>query len=104
MNEDIVIPVAFFLTVIVLAIGVPLVLAVKRRWEQAPRPVSLSPELAARLDRLEQMVETVAVEVERMAEGQRFTTRLLSEGAAPSVAPAARSAVPAVQSETVTHA
>jgi hypothetical protein len=26
------------------------------------------------------MVETVAVEVERLSEGQRFTTRLLSEG------------------------
>jgi hypothetical protein len=35
-----------------------------------------------RIDRIEQGVEAVAVEVERIAEGQRFTTKLLSERAA----------------------
>jgi hypothetical protein len=37
------------------------------------------PELAARLARVEQIVETTALEIERISEGQRFTTRLLSE-------------------------
>jgi len=37
------------------------------------------PELAARLARVEQIVEATAVEIERISEGQRFTTRLLSE-------------------------
>jgi hypothetical protein len=32
-----------------------------------------------RLDRIEQAVDAIAIEVERMAESQRFTTRLLSE-------------------------
>lgn len=32
-----------------------------------------------RLARLEQAVDAIAVEIERIAEGQRFTTRLLSE-------------------------
>lgn len=32
-----------------------------------------------RLKRLEQAVDAIALEVERIAEGQRFTTRLLSE-------------------------
>jgi hypothetical protein len=33
----------------------------------------------ARLARIEQAVDAIAVEVERISEGQRFTTRLLSD-------------------------
>ena len=36
-------------------------------------------ELHDRLERIENAIETMAVEVERISEGQRFTTRLLSE-------------------------
>jgi hypothetical protein len=36
-------------------------------------------DLASRLERIEQVVETTAVEIERIAEGQRYATRLLSE-------------------------
>jgi hypothetical protein len=36
--------------------------------------------LDQRLERIEQAVDAIAVEVERLAEGQRFATRLLSEG------------------------
>jgi hypothetical protein len=36
-------------------------------------------DLAARLTRIEQAVETTAVEIERLAEGQRYATRLLTE-------------------------
>jgi hypothetical protein len=32
-----------------------------------------------RLDRIEQAVDAIAIEVERMAESQRFTARLLAE-------------------------
>lgn len=81
MDEDIVVPALFFFTVIVLALGIPLVRGWLRKQERTNVATPLSPELAARLDRLEAIVETVQVEVERMAEGQRFTTRLLSEGA-----------------------
>jgi hypothetical protein len=34
-----------------------------------------------RLARIEQAVETIAIEVERVSEGQRFTTKLLAERA-----------------------
>ena len=37
--------------------------------------------LDARLTRIEEAVETIAVEIERMGEGQRFVTKLLAEGA-----------------------
>jgi hypothetical protein len=36
-------------------------------------------EIAARLARLEQVTEATALEVERIGEGQRFTTKLLGE-------------------------
>jgi len=36
-------------------------------------------EIAQRLARLEQAVDATAVEVERISEGQRFTTKLLAD-------------------------
>jgi hypothetical protein len=36
-------------------------------------------EIAARVTRIEQLAESTAIEVERIGEGQRFTTKLLSE-------------------------
>jgi len=41
----------------------------------------------ARFDRLEQLAEQTALEVERVAEGQRFTTKLLAERTSPNVIP-----------------
>ncbi len=45
--------------------------------------------LDQRLERIEQAVDAIAVEVERLAEGQRFAARLLSEGASRQEAPLA---------------
>ena len=42
---------------------------------------SLEPVADMRLSRLEQAVDAIAVEIERVSEGQRFTTKLLSEQA-----------------------
>ena len=41
--------------------------------------VPRDPELLARIARIEQIVESTSIEIERISEGQRFTTRLLSE-------------------------
>jgi hypothetical protein len=41
----------------------------------------LPPDVTARLDRMEQAIDAIAVEIERISEGQRFTTKLLSERA-----------------------
>ncbi len=43
--------------------------------------VQPAPETNDRLERLEQGVEAIAIEIERVSEGQRFVTKLLSEGA-----------------------
>jgi hypothetical protein len=37
------------------------------------------PELIARIARIEQIVEATSIEIERISEGQRFTTKLLAE-------------------------
>ncbi len=52
------------------------------RSEKPLRGGALAPELDARLERMEQAIQAIAIETERIAEGQRFTTKLLSERAA----------------------
>ena len=52
-----------------------------RRWRrEARRPTPSLPSAdSERLQRLENGMEAIAIEVERISEGQRFVTRLLSE-------------------------
>ena len=57
------------------------VLAVVRRRRELPG-AALAPalaDLAQRLERIEQGMEVTAIEVERLAEGQRFTAALLAD-------------------------
>ena len=69
-------------------IGFPIARAFARRIEGARAlPAALPPDLAERLDRIERAVEAVALEVERISEGQRFVTKLLSERAEPGRLP-----------------
>ncbi len=51
----------------------------KSRGQRESLKAGTDPELAARLARVEHIVESTAIEIERISEGQRFTTRLLSE-------------------------
>lgn len=72
---------------IVFTVGVlaPIAFAYARGLlRRMSRPVALpeSRETNARLENLERGLEAVAIEIERMSEGQRFVTKLLSEGAA----------------------
>ena len=62
----------------------PLAVAASRCiWRRASRvpatPVQLSPQIDQRLERLEQGVDAIAIEIERITEGQRFVTKLLAE-------------------------
>ncbi|HEX7121573.1 MAG TPA: hypothetical protein VF178_04315 [Gemmatimonadaceae bacterium] len=81
-----IVPVALFVSMAFSIVGVAFARAFTRRAELRARETEMSPQLEARLDRMEQAMEAIAVEVERIAEGQRFTTRLLSErgGAMPN--------------------
>ena len=71
---------AMFAIIIVLY----LVLNSARRFS-GTKSQGRSQEMADRIARIENAIESVAVEVERISEGQRFTSRILSEGAAAPV-------------------
>ena len=76
--EAVDISVAFFLTVAAIIIFLPLARAIARRMDR--RSVQqVPPEVSAQLEHLNQAVDAIALEVERISEGQRFTTRLLTE-------------------------
>lgn len=69
-------------TLLSLAIAFPLVVAYARRlWKKAAVTVSMTPELDRRLDSIDRALETTALEVERIGEGQRFVTQLLANRA-----------------------
>lgn len=58
--------------------------AITRRPVAGGGPAVLPPETVARLARIEQAVEAVAIEVERISEAQRYSAQLLTERLAPS--------------------
>lgn len=60
----------------------PIAIAVSRMyWKRGTRAatVPLHPDPAPRLERMEQALDAIAIEIERVSEGQRFVTRLMSE-------------------------
>ena len=74
------ISIAFFLTMAFIIVGLPLARAFARRMDRrASGPAQIPGEITTQLTQLNQAVDAIALEVERISEGQRFTTRLLSE-------------------------
>lgn len=71
------IPIVALIVAGAVAIFAPLARAHARQLDrQAPQIPST---VTARLERIEQSLEAIALEVERISEGQRFTTKLLAE-------------------------
>jgi hypothetical protein len=78
-----------------IVIGMPMLIVlvrmVLRHKEKMARPDGVSQHSAAaieeRLERLENAIASIAVEMERVGEGQRFTTKLLAERGMGSGAP-----------------
>lgn len=79
LDEDILIPLMFFLTVIVVSIGWPLARAWARRIDRRAVSPAVPSEVTQRLERMEHALDAMSIEIERISEGQRFTTRLLSD-------------------------
>jgi hypothetical protein len=65
----------------IVFVMLPLAIAQARRLWRRPAHISaeMPAELTDRLNRLEQAVDAVAVELERVGEGQRYVTRVLTE-------------------------
>ena len=64
-----------------MVVMLPISIAFARRiWRRGAAAVSAFPqELSDRLNRLDQAMDSIAIEVERIGEGQRFVTRVMSE-------------------------
>ena len=87
------VPIAIVFTIFVLA---PIALSISRvfwRRGSLPKQSPQSAENTQRLERMEQAIDSIAIEIERVSEGQRFVTRLMAErqgvalGAGQQVAP-----------------
>ena len=74
-----IIPVVLFICISLTVIFTPIARAYARRLDREPRTPSLPPEVTGRLERMEQALDSIAIEVERISEAQRFTTKLLAE-------------------------
>lgn len=73
------VPIVMFLTVPATLLGWPIARAFARRIDRERAAPRLDSDANAQLQRMEHAIESIAIEVERIAEGQRFTTRLLSD-------------------------
>jgi len=73
------IPIVLFIMMGVTAIGWPIARALARKMDRESLQPKVPPEVMGRLERMELAIDSIAVEVERISEGQRFTTKLLSE-------------------------
>jgi hypothetical protein len=84
----------------IVVVFLPLSLAYARRiWRRSAKIVTNIPkELSERLMRVEQTVEATAIEIERIGEGQRFMTRLFTEGQHAHALPAGGSQLPGAPS------
>jgi hypothetical protein len=74
---------AFFGSIAFMVVGVPIARAfarwLDRRSLASASTSQLDAALQARIEAMERNIDTVAIEVERVSEGQRFTNRLLEQ-------------------------
>jgi hypothetical protein len=74
------ISIAFFVVIGAIIIGLPLMRAIARRIDRgAPPPAQIPRDVRDQLQQISASVEAIAIEVERISEGQRFTTKMLAE-------------------------
>ena len=70
---------AVFGSLAFMVVGYPLARAFARWLDRRSSATQLSREVAGRLEAMERNIDTVAVELERVSEGQRFTAKLLEQ-------------------------
>lgn len=80
-EEELIVAIAGMITSVVIILGIPMVIVHARKiWKRdSATQMATSQPTDHRLERIEQAIDAMAVEVERIAEGQRFVTKLLSD-------------------------
>jgi len=87
MGPEIVVPLGGMAMIVAIVVGRPLIGAWSRKLENDSKRPMIPAEVSSRLERMEQSIDAIAVEVERISEGQRFTTKLLAESTNTPVPP-----------------
>jgi cation transport ATPase len=80
-GEAVDIAIGFFVTCAVIIVGWPISRALGRRFERRGAPPALEAGVTDQLQRIEQSVEAIAIEVERISESQRFLAKLQEKSA-----------------------
>ena len=76
------ISIAFFIMIAVMVVGWPIARAFGRRIERRGQVATLDAGTMEQLQRIEQAVDAMAIEVERISESQRFMAKLQHDTAA----------------------
>ena len=79
------IAIGFFIMCAVMVVGWPLARAFGRRIERKSDTPAVNPAMSQQLQRIEQAVDAMSIEIERISESQRFMAKL-QNGAAERVA------------------
>jgi hypothetical protein len=69
----------FFVAMVICIVGFPIARAIGRWIDRRGLPSPVNAELAAQMNRIEQAVDTMSVEVERISEAQRYQAKLLTD-------------------------
>lgn len=87
----------------IVVVFLPISIAFARRiWRRSAKALSELPrELGERLTRLEQAIDAIAVEVERVGEGQRFMTRQMNESAQRALGAGAAEPIEVLQRDAI---
>ena len=80
-GEAVDIAIGFFVTCAVIIVGWPISRALGRRFERNVPPPALQGDVTQQLQRIEQAVDAIAIEVERISESQRFLTKVQERSA-----------------------
>ena len=69
----------FLVAMVICVVGFPIARAFGRWIDRRGLPSPVNAELSAQMNRIEQAVDSMSVEVERISEAQRFQAKLLSD-------------------------
>ena len=103
MADPILIPIIAVASAPIIALGLPIARALARRIDAQAAAPRVAPEVVARLEHMERAIDTIAIEIERISEAQRFTTRLLAEGRGVTPEPISGPGAYAAPQREVTH-
>lgn len=76
---SVLVPLGGMFMIVAIVLGIPMLRIMSKRLDARMAVPPPAGDTIARLERIEHAIDAMSVEVERIAEGQRFMTKLLSE-------------------------